>query len=75
MPIYEYTCAACGREFEELILASEAPTCPDCGDRRGQKRLSAFAVASAASNSVPAPGDAPCAGCGTPDGPPACPFG
>ncbi|MAE29586.1 MAG: zinc ribbon domain-containing protein [Planctomycetota bacterium] len=75
MPIFEYTCASCDREFEELIMAGEAPTCPGCGARDGTKRLSAFAVSNNPAGSPPDPAADPCAGCGTPDGPPSCPFG
>ena len=31
MPIYEYVCASCGKEFEKLVRqSSPAPECPDC---------------------------------------------
>jgi len=34
MPIYEYRCAPCGREFEELVLRrsdEDDVKCPACG--------------------------------------------
>ncbi|MFH1112978.1 MAG: zinc ribbon domain-containing protein [Pseudomonadota bacterium] len=33
MPIYEYLCEKCGKEFEEWQKFSDAPVdhCPDCG--------------------------------------------
>ena len=31
MPIYEYLCKACGRQFEALVRKSDAPRCPSCG--------------------------------------------
>ena len=31
MPIYEYTCNDCGREFELLIRGDEKPACESCG--------------------------------------------
>ncbi len=30
MPIYEYSCTACGHEFEELVRGDEKPVCPSC---------------------------------------------
>jgi putative FmdB family regulatory protein len=43
MPIYEFHCASCGREFEELILGSaKKPACPDCGGADCEKMLSSF---------------------------------
>ena len=45
MPIYEYRCDACGREFEQMrpISSSTQPsTCPECGGT-SQKLPSVFA--------------------------------
>jgi putative FmdB family regulatory protein len=43
MPIYEYRCAACGKELEALQKLSEAPlkTCPACHGDTLVKRVSA----------------------------------
>ncbi len=30
MPIYEYKCNNCGKDFETLVLGSDTPTCPSC---------------------------------------------
>ncbi len=30
MPIYEYHCNACQKEFEALVLGSDTPACPAC---------------------------------------------
>ena len=32
MPIYEYKCPKCSKEFEELVFGDESPACPDCGE-------------------------------------------
>jgi putative FmdB family regulatory protein len=44
MPIYEYTCQNCGREFEELIRGAEQPVCPACGQSRVERQLSVSAA-------------------------------
>jgi putative FmdB family regulatory protein len=61
MPIYEYRCSACSRDFEELVSMSTATTvsCPDCGSRKVAKQLSSFqrvkvGAGGGASESVPA---------------------
>ena len=44
MPLFEYTCSECGREFEELVGASATDTpCPYCGSLKTERKLSAFA--------------------------------
>jgi len=41
MPIYEYTCEACGHEFEKLAkMSAAAPPCPECGQDQSRKRIS-----------------------------------
>lgn len=30
MPIYEYSCQACGHEFETLVLGKAEAECPSC---------------------------------------------
>ena len=74
MPIYEYACSACGKEFEKLVRqSSPAPECPDCHSSELRKKLSAFAApGSSASRAHDMPG--PCGSCGHPDGPGACAF-
>ena len=43
MPIYEYRCAACGFQKEHLQKLNDPvlTTCPECGERRYTKLLSA----------------------------------
>jgi putative FmdB family regulatory protein len=50
MPIFEFVCKGCGRQFEEIMTfaameAGEA-VCPDCGSRDITRNLSAFATGS-----------------------------
>ncbi|MDW8467689.1 MAG: zinc ribbon domain-containing protein [Burkholderiales bacterium] len=72
MPIYEYACRSCGKEFETLVRGSAAPECPACGATDLEKKLSVFATASATETASAAAG--PCGTCGHPDGPGACAF-
>jgi putative FmdB family regulatory protein len=47
MPLYEFSCNACGREFEELFRSmTERRTmqCPKCKSRDVRKRFSTFAM-------------------------------
>lgn len=40
MPIYEYTCKACGHEFETLVRGTKAPACVQCGKTDLDRRFS-----------------------------------
>ena len=46
MPLFEYRCLACGRQFELLIRSGAQPVCPACGASSLEKMLSMFAVSS-----------------------------
>jgi len=45
MPIYPYTCTACGHEFDTLQKISDEPLkfCPQCGEQSLRKKLTAAA--------------------------------
>jgi putative FmdB family regulatory protein len=75
MPIFEYQCASCGKEFEILVRnSSAAPKCPECSGTELRKKLSAFAtISSSAAGEAQIP--ASCQSCGNPGGPGACGFG
>ena len=74
MPIFEYSCNSCGKEFETLVRGSSpAPECPACHGTELHKKLSAFAaITGSAVSGAELPG--PCGSCGHPDGPGACQF-
>jgi len=69
MPIYEYLCEDCGREFEELVRsagASREVACPKCGGRNVGRQVSVFAARQGRTETPPLGG---CGRCGDPDGP------
>jgi putative FmdB family regulatory protein len=42
MPIYEFHCQKCGRDFEELVRGQNPKViCPQCGGRKCRKLMSA----------------------------------
>jgi putative FmdB family regulatory protein len=61
MPIYEYTCRDCGKQFEELVRSDSQPECPACHGQHLEKMLSAFAVSS---DSGADTGEPTCGACG-----------
>jgi putative FmdB family regulatory protein len=71
MPVYEFLCQDCEKEFEELVLRhDEVIRCPKCGSQRATKLLSSFAVTGSArlggaacSSCTPSAGK--CSGCGS----------
>jgi putative FmdB family regulatory protein len=44
MPIFEFKCDKCGKEFERIVFGSEDSgiCCPDCGCNETRKVLSVF---------------------------------
>jgi putative FmdB family regulatory protein len=47
MPIFEYACKACGKEFEALVLkTTPAPSCPACQGVDLEKLISRPAIKS-----------------------------
>jgi len=46
MPIYEYKCEQCGRQFDFLAkrLSDRPEACPDCGAPSLRKQLSTFSA-------------------------------
>lgn len=67
MPLFEYECRGCGRQFEHLTREGQTPSCPACQGVDLQKLLSVFAV-SAAGESPRMNAPAPCGRCGDPRG-------
>ncbi len=44
MPIFDFICRACGKEFETLVMGSSQPTCPKCNSSDLAKQMSTFAM-------------------------------
>lgn len=44
MPIYEYKCQKCDREFEKLIFGNQNVNCPECGSDEVKKKFSLFGM-------------------------------
>ncbi len=62
MPIYEYRCGACGREFERYVQARAAEVeCPSCASAEVRRKLSVVSVRSGGSlTPSPAPAGGGC---------------
>ena len=74
MPIHEYSCQACGHEFETLVRAADTPSCANCASTKLEKKLSVFATNGGTATGDKAEGSAACGTCGDPRGPGACRF-
>jgi putative FmdB family regulatory protein len=68
MPIYEYYCERCDREFETLVFrSSDSVVCPTCSGENVQRVLSVFGFKSGgekgAASSRMGSGSSGCSGC------------
>jgi putative FmdB family regulatory protein len=65
MPIFEYVCKGCGKQFEAIVLGSKEAECPQCSGRELEQQLSKFAAHShSSSGSGSMPCGAPAGSCG-----------
>jgi putative FmdB family regulatory protein len=44
MPLYDFKCRTCGRQFEELVRLGETPDCPACHGSDLERLISIPAV-------------------------------
>jgi putative FmdB family regulatory protein len=51
MPIYEYKCRSCGKQFEKIVRASETPNCPACQSAELERLFSAPGISTQKSRS------------------------
>jgi putative FmdB family regulatory protein len=54
MPIFEYLCQDCGREFETFVTGDRKPACPGCQGANLGKLLSRPGMVGASERSQPA---------------------
>ena len=73
IPIYEFSCEACGNEFEQLVFKTgEEVPCPECESSDVRRKMSAFAIksgskfvaANGSSCGSCSPGPGGCSSCG-----------
>ncbi len=66
MPLFEYKCADCSNEFEELVGNFEQKiNCPKCNSLHVERKLSVFAASAGGSSSAMSRGASSSGGCGT----------
>lgn len=53
MPIYGFTCNACGKEFQTLVRASDSPACPSCDSTELTRQLSLIAQPARGGDTAP----------------------
>ena len=66
MPIYEYHCDDCEKDFEYLVFGNEQPDCPLCNSKQVNKLMSAcsfFSKGSHGQTVKSAASDSSCSGC------------
>ena len=54
MPLFDFACRTCGREFEALVRPGHAPACPACSSQDLEQKPSTFAVSSSESRAATA---------------------
>lgn len=45
MPLYDYHCDACDKQFELLVRSADVSTCPTCGTSKIKRLISGIAPA------------------------------
>ncbi|MEJ2033256.1 MAG: zinc ribbon domain-containing protein [Deltaproteobacteria bacterium] len=64
MPLFDFVCRVCGKEFETLVMGSDRPVCPHCASTDLEKQVSTFAFRSKGEGGQTVTGaGSKCAGC------------
>jgi len=66
MPIYEFHCEKCGRDFDQLFRTADVPRavgCPRCGGKKTRRKLSLFGMKSSGGRSDGAVRRSSCGSC------------
>jgi putative FmdB family regulatory protein len=72
MPIFEYVCRECSKEFEALVRGNVAVQCPACSSKKLEKQLSVFAATTTDGTKMKELPQTACGSCGDPRGPGSC---
>lgn len=54
MPLYDYHCEVCDKQFELLVRSADVPACPTCGTSDIKRLISAIAPAGKAKGTASA---------------------
>jgi putative FmdB family regulatory protein len=71
MPIFEYHCMKCDKDFETLVFGKEEVCCPHCQGTKVKKHLSTFSYkndgtySSSSGSSCGSCGSSSCSSCGS----------
>ncbi len=63
MPLFDFVCRTCGKEFEVLLMGNDPPVCPHCQSQDLVKKMSAFARTRGSNDSGSGGGGSKCGGC------------
>jgi putative FmdB family regulatory protein len=55
VPLYEYVCRKCSRQFEELVFGDAKPSCPACQSNDLERVLSVISVGKGQPDLPPSP--------------------
>ncbi|MBN1503517.1 MAG: zinc ribbon domain-containing protein [Candidatus Eisenbacteria bacterium] len=66
MPIYEFKCSVCGKEFEKLcpVGKDRGVRCPECGASKTERLFSVFGVRSSGRTTGTSGSKSSCSTCG-----------
>ncbi len=62
MPIFDFVCKKCGKEFEFLAMGNDRPFCPKCKSDDLRKQMSSFSTRLSGTSGSTGGGCAGCAG-------------